>query len=91
MIIFLKYAWTIIQCLSKTFQIKHSSSVYRYLNPHETNILLFTGKEAYEVNQCKIANNDHILTVLLLFTLIFFKDPQKYNHPPIYGGHEPSV
>ena len=51
----------------------------------------FTGKEAYEVNQCKIANNDLILTVLLLFALIFFEDPQQYNHPPIYEGHAPSV
>ena len=37
------------------------------------------------------ANYDLILTVLLLFALIFFKDPQQYNHPPIYGGHVPSV
>ena len=41
----------------------------------------FSGKEAYGVNQCKIANYDLILTVLLLFALIFVKDPQKYNHP----------
>ena len=40
----------------------------------------------------QIANYDLILKDLtLLFALIFFKDPQKYNHPPIYGGHVPSV
>ena len=32
------------------------------------------------------ANYDLILTVLLLFALIYFKDPQQYNHPPICGG-----
>ena len=37
------------------------------------------------------ANYDLILTVLLLYALIYFKDPQQYNHPPIYGGHVPSV
>ena len=42
--------------------------------------------EAYGVNQCKIANYDLILTVLLPFALMFFKDPQQYNHPPIYGA-----
>ena len=47
----------------------------------------FNGKEAYGVNQGKIVNYDPILTVLLLFALIFFKDPQQFNHPPIYGGH----
>ena len=46
-----------------------------------------SGKEVCEMNQCKIANYDLILTVLLLFALIFFKHPQQYNHPPIYGGH----
>ena len=51
----------------------------------------FNGKKAYGVNQCKTAHYDLILTVLLLFALIFFKDPQQYNHPPIYGGHVPSV
>ena len=39
----------------------------------------------------QIANYDLILTVSLLFALIFFKDPQQYNHPPIHGGHVPSV
>ena len=48
-------------------------------------------KKRNGVNQCQIANYDLILTVLLLFALIFFKDPQQYNHPPIYGGHVPSV
>ena len=43
------------------------------------------------MNQRKIANYDLILTVLLLFALIFFKDPQQHNHPPIYGSHVPSV
>ena len=43
------------------------------------------------VNQCKIANYDLILTVLLRFALILFKDPQQYNHLPIYGGHIPFV
>ena len=38
------------------------------------------------MNQWKIANYDLILTVLLLFDLIFFKDPQQYNHPLVYGG-----
>ena len=46
----------------------------------------FNGKEAYGVNQY-----DLILTVLLLFPLIFFKDTQQYNHPPIYGDHVSSV
>ena len=32
-----------------------------------------------------------ILTVPLLFALVFFKDSQKYNDPPIYEGHVPSV
>ena len=45
----------------------------------------------YGVNQCKIANYDLILTVLLLFALIFFEDPQQYNQPPIYGDHVLSV
>ena len=45
----------------------------------------------YGVNQCKIANYDLILTVLLLFALIFLKDPQQYNHPPIYADHVLSV
>ena len=48
-------------------------------------------KKRNGVNQCQIANYDLILTVLLLFALIFFKDPQQYDHPPIYGGHVPSV
>ena len=39
----------------------------------------------------QIANYDLILTVSLLFALIFFKDPQQYNHPPIYRDHVPSV
>ena len=40
----------------------------------------------------QIANYDLILKDLtLLIALIFFKDPQKYNHPPIYGDHVPSV
>ena len=40
----------------------------------------------------QIANYDLILKDLtLLFALIFFKDPQKCNHPPIYGGHVRSV
>ena len=43
------------------------------------------------MNQCKIANYDLILTVFLFFALTFFKDPQQYNHPPIYGGHLSSV
>ena len=43
------------------------------------------------VNPCKIANYDLILTILVLFALIFFKDPQHCNHPPIYEGHVPSV
>ena len=43
------------------------------------------------MNQCKKANCDLILTVLLLFALIFFKDSQQYNHPPIYVRHVPSV
>ena len=51
----------------------------------------FSGKEVYGVNQCKIANYDLILTVLLLFALIFLKDPQQYNHPPIYADHVLSV
>ena len=38
------------------------------------------------MNECKIANYDLILTVLLLFALIFFKDPQQYNHPHMYGA-----
>ena len=48
-------------------------------------------KKRNGVNQCKIASYDLILTVLLLSALIFFKDPQQYNHPPIYGVHVPSV
>ena len=48
-------------------------------------------KKRNGVNQCKIANYDLILTVLLLVALIFFKDPQQYNHPRIYGGHVLSV
>ena len=44
------------------------------------------GKEAYGMNQCKIANYDLILTALLLFALTSFKDPQQYNHPPIWGS-----
>ena len=51
----------------------------------------FNEKEAYGVSQCKLANYDLILTVLLLFALIFFKDPQQYNHPPLSGGHVLSV
>ena len=43
------------------------------------------------LNQCKIANYDLILTVVLLFALIFFEGPQQYNHPPIYGGYVLSV
>ena len=46
----------------------------------------FSGKEAYGVNQCKIAYYDLILTVLLLFALIFFKGPQQCIYPPLYGG-----
>ena len=47
----------------------------------------FNGKEAYGAYQCRIAHYDPILIVhLLLFALIFFKDPQQDNHPPI-GGH----
>ena len=42
------------------------------------------------LSQCKIANYDLILTVLLLFALIFFKGPQQCNRPPIYGGYVPS-
>ena len=49
----------------------------------------FNGKEAYGVNQGKIVNYDPILTVLLLFALIFFKGPQQYNHHARYGGHVP--
>ena len=41
------------------------------------------------VNQCKIADHDLILTVLLHFVLIFFQDPQQYNHPPIYTASLP--
>ena len=52
---------------------------------------VFNRKEAYGMNQCKITTYDLIPTVLLLFALIFFKDPQQYNHPPIYGDHVPSV
>ena len=48
-------------------------------------------KKRNGVYQCKIANYDIILTVLLLFALIFFKDSQQYNHPPIYGGLVPSM
>ena len=48
-------------------------------------------KKCNGVNQCKTANYDLILTVLLFFALIFFKDPQQYNHPPIYAGYMPSV
>ena len=51
----------------------------------------FNVKQAYGVNQCEIANYDLILTGLLLFPLIYFKDPQQYNHPPIYAGHVLSV
>ena len=51
----------------------------------------FNGKEAYGGNKYKIANYDLILTVLLIFALIFFKDPQQYNHPRVYGGHVLSV
>ena len=46
----------------------------------------FSGKEVYGVNQCKIANYDLILTVLLLFAFILSKDPQQYNRPLIYEG-----
>ena len=46
----------------------------------------FNGKKTHGVNECKIANYDLILTVLLLFALIFFKDPLQYNHPLIYGA-----
>ena len=46
----------------------------------------FYEKEAYGVDQCKKANYDLILTVPLLFALIFFKDPEQCNHLPIYGG-----
>ena len=49
------------------------------------------GKEVDGVNQYKIAIYDLILTVLLLFALIFFKGPQQYNHHPIYGAHVPSM
>ena len=69
---------------NKTFEflfLAHVKLIFFYLN----------GKEAYGRNQCKIANKDLILTVLLLFDLIFFKDPQQYNHPVIYEGHLPSV
>ena len=45
-----------------------------------------SGKEAYGMNQCEIANYDLILTVLLLFAFILFKDPQQYNHPLTYEG-----
>ena len=48
-------------------------------------------KKRNGVSQCKTANYDLILKVLVPFALIFFKDPQQYNHPPIYGGHVPSV
>ena len=51
----------------------------------------FNEKEAYGVNQGKIVNYDPILTVLLLFALIFFKGPQQYNHRLIYGHHVLSV
>ena len=44
------------------------------------------GREAYGMNQCKIANYDLILTVLLLFAFILSKDPQQYNRPLIYEG-----
>ena len=61
----------------------------------ETNVkrifFFFNGKEASEVSQCKVANYDLIHTVLFLFALIFFKDPQQYNHPPIYGDHVSTV
>ena len=39
----------------------------------------------------QIAKYVLILTVLLLSALIFFKDPQQFNHPPMYGGHALSV
>ena len=54
-------------------------------------IFFFNGKEAYGMNQYKIAKYDLILTVLILFAQIFFKEPQQYKPPPIYGGHVPSV
>ena len=43
------------------------------------------------MSQCKIANYDLILTVLLLFAFVFFKDPQQYNHSLIYEGRVLSV
>ena len=49
------------------------------------------GKEVDGVDQCKIAIYDLILTVLLLFALIFFKGPPQYIHHAIYGGHVPSL
>ena len=49
-------------------------------------------KKCVGVNQRKIANYDLILkNLILIFAFIFFKDPQQCNHPPIYGGHVPSV
>ena len=36
-------------------------------------------------------NYDLILTVLLLFTLLSFKEPQQYNRSSIYGGHVLSI
>ena len=72
--------------------MKHSNSVHSVFKTHVKRIFIFfNGKETYGVNQCKIANYDLALTVLLLFALIFFKDSQQYNHPPMYGGHVPSV
>ena len=55
-------------------------------------IFFFNGKEVCGVNQRKLANYDLILkNLILIFAFIFFKDPQQCNHPPIYGGHVPSV
>ena len=51
----------------------------------------FNGKKAKGMSQCKIASYDLILTVLLLFAFIFFKDPQQYNHSLIYEGRVLSV
>lgn len=44
------------------------------LNTCETNVPFFNGKEAYGMDQCKITHHDLILTVFLLFALMFFKE-----------------
>ena len=48
-------------------------------------------KKLNGVNQWKKANYDLIPTVLFLFALIFFKDPQQYNDLPLYVGYMASV